>query len=201
MEALLHLVREHHGAWSLVAVFAGAALEYLIPPLPADSILLAASLLIVAGAYPFAWVTVVAVAGGAAGSLVHYGLGRLLSLPDGGVRGERHFERLFGRGSFDRFSAAFRRWGMWAIVVNRALPGVRAVTFLAAGASRLPVWKTMLAGLVSNVGWTIAILTLGVSVGESYEKIEAAFRVYETVVYSMGAVLALVVLVWWIRRR
>lgn len=203
METLIELVRDNHGSWTLVAVFLAAALEYMVPPLPADSVVLAAALLVVAGVYPFWLVAIVAIGGGATGALSHYGLGRLLSKPDGGVKGQKVIERILGPDSMERFLLTFRNWGMWAIVVNRALPGVRAITFFAAGAARLPLGMTMAAGLVSNVAWTMAILGLGVGVGESAEKIEAAFAVYKTVVYSVGGalLLALIVAWWWRKRR
>jgi membrane protein DedA with SNARE-associated domain len=202
MEELLQFVRDNHGPWTLFAVFAAAALEYLVPPLPADSVLLMASLLIVSGMQSFPIVGAVAIAGGATGAAIHYGLGRLLSRPDGTFRGERYADMLFGAGRVDRFMALLRRRGMWAIAVNRALPGIRAVTFFAAGVARLPLGKTMAFGLISNVGWTLAILGLGTAVGGSAEKIEAAFSVYRTVIYSLGAFLVVAVLVaWWWRKR
>lgn len=202
METLLELVRENHGAWTLVAVFVAAALEYMVPPLPADSVVLASALLVVAGVHPFWLVALVAIGGGATGALTHYGLGRLLSKRDGTVKGQQAIERFLGEGSIERFLLTFRNWGMWAIVVNRALPGIRAVTFFAAGVARLPLGMTMAAGLVSNVAWTTAILGLGVGVGESAEKIEAGFVVYKKVVYSVGGALAVVlILAWWWRKR
>ncbi len=203
METLLQFVRENHGPWTLFAVYAAACLEYLVPPLPADSILLASSLLIIAGIQPFPVVAVVAVAGGATGALIHYGIGHLLSRPDGTFRGERWVDLLFGKGRVDRFMVGFRKRGMWAIAINRALPGVRAVTFFAAGVARLPIGKTMAFGLISNVGWTLAVLGLGTAVGESAEKMEHAFHVYKTVIYSLGAaaVVTLLVVWWWRKRR
>jgi membrane protein DedA with SNARE-associated domain len=202
IEELLAFVRENRGPWTLLAVYAAAALEYLVPPLPADSVLLMASLLIVAGTQSFPMVAAVAVTGGATGALVHYFLGRALSRPDGTFRGEKWVDLLFGKGRVDRFMDLFRRRGMWAIAVNRALPGVRAVTFFAAGVARLPLGKTMAFGLISNVVWTVAILALGTAVGGSAEKIQGAFAVYRTVLYSLGAILVLAVLIaWWWRKR
>jgi membrane protein DedA with SNARE-associated domain len=162
-----------------------AALEYLVPPLPADTIVLAGSLLVVAGVHSFATVAVVAIAGGLAGAAIHFYLGLLLADPDGTIRGGRYVEKVIGPGKLHRFFEAFRKHGMWVIAINRAFPGVRAVTFFAAGAARMPFAKTMAFGLVSNVCWSTAVLTLGVMVGGNWEKIEAAFGVYKTVVYGV----------------
>lgn len=185
MEQALEFIRMNPGGWSLLIVFAAAAAEYLVPPLPADTIVLGGSLLVVAGVYSFPTVAVVAIAGGACGAAMHYWLGLQLAKPDGTIRGGRYIARLVGHGRMERFFELFRKRGMWVIALNRAFPGIRAVTFFAAGAARLPFWKTMAFGMVSNVCWSIAVLTLGVTVGGNWEKIEAAFGVYKTVVYGV----------------
>lgn len=188
MEHLLDLVRNYAGPWALVAIFIGAALEYMLPPLPADSVVLAGSLLVVSGQESFLTVLAVAVAGGMTGAMAHYLIGRAMRRPDGQLRGGRWVERIAGQGAMERFFEVFRRRGMWVVVFNRAFPGVRAVTFLAAGAAHLPMARTMVAGLVSHLAWISAILWLGVSVGGSWEKIEAAFHVYEKGVYAVAGV-------------
>lgn len=200
MESLLSLVRDSAGPWALFGVFAGALLEYLLPPLPADSVVFAGALLVVSGAYAFGTVFVVAALGGMLGAAVHYAIGRRLS--EQGLKSPR-VQRIVGEGSAEKFSAAFRRHGLWVVVINRALPGVRGVTFLAAGAVRLPFARTMLAGLVSHAAWIFFILFVGVRVGESWEKIQATFAVYQKVVYAVAGTgaLAYVGFRLWRRRR
>ncbi len=193
MELLLEWVRTHAGPWALLAIFGGAAAEYMVPPLPADSVVLAGALLVIAGHHSFLVVFAAAVAGGMCGAMSHYWLGRRF-LANGKVADNRWVTRLTGPGGMEKFFATFQRYGMWVIVFNRALPGVRAVTFLAAGAAQLPFARTMIAGLISHTAWILMILGVGVSVGESWEKIEAAFGVYQTVVYAVAGV-ALVVYV------
>lgn len=201
MEAVLEYLRGDPGQWALAIVFAAAALEYMVPPLPADTVVLAGALLVVAGAHDFTTVAAAAVAGGVVGSLTHYWLGRSLGRPDGSVRGGRYIDRLVGAGSMERFFEVFRKYGMWLIAMNRAFPGVRAVTFFAAGAARLPLIPTMAYGLLSNVAWTLAVLTLGVTVGRSWEKIEAVFRVYKLGVYGVGSILLVAFVSWRLWRR
>lgn len=203
MNEVLEFLRSHPGWWGLLIIYAAAALEYLVPPLPADSVVLAGALLVVAGAQPFSTVFVVAVAGGATGALIHYGLGRWCTRPDGTLKGQRLFDRILGPGALPRFFEVFRKYGMWVIALNRAFPGVRAVTFFAAGAARLPLLRVMLAGSVANLGWTALILTVGVEVGGSWEKIEAAFAVYQKGVYAVAVSGAVVygLYRWWKRRR
>lgn len=185
----------------MAAVFVAAALEYLLPPLPADTVVLSGSLLVLAGAWSFAAVALSAVLGGLLGALVHFEIGRGLATKDGKVRGQKYLERIAGEGAMARFFGAFRKHGMWVIAFNRAFPGVRAVTFIAAGCAGLPRMKTMAYGLISNVGWTLALLGLGVSVGANWEKIQAVFAVYKTAVYSLGGIGLTVFVLYKILRR
>lgn len=202
MDSIIRFVQENRSVWTLVMVFAAAALEYMVPPLPADSVLLAASLLIVAGAWSFPTVLFVAVAGGFVGSCIHYFLGRWLSLDGGGMRGGRWVEKLTGKGSMERFFEAFRRRGAVVILFNRMMPGVRGATFLAAGAARLPAAKVLLLGLISNLAWTGGILAFGSTVGGSWEKIQETFAVYSRwIAIAVVAVVAAYFLVRAVLRR
>jgi membrane protein DedA with SNARE-associated domain len=201
MEDVLEFVRTNQGAWTLVVLFVAAALEYMVPPLPADTVVLAGSLLVVTQAWSFATVFVVAVAGGALGAMTHYLLGRALSKEDGGVRGQRWIEKLSGKGNFEKFTINLKRYGYAVIAVNRALPGIRSVTFIAAGALRLPIAKTMAWGLLSNMAWTTVLLLLGTTLGGNWEKIEAAFSVYSRVLAVLAAVILTIYVGWRIALR
>ncbi len=191
MDALLELVRESPGWPALMAILFGAALEYLFPPFPGDTVVLAGSLLVLAGQYSFFSVFLVASVGGLAGAGLHYYLGTLLRR-----RGmPRWAERFLGQGSLERAFATFERWGLWVIAFNRALPGVRAVVFLAAGSARLPLVPTFLLGLGSNLAWTFGLLSLGTWVGGSWEKILEAYDVYGVVFYWVAGAFLVAYLV------
>ena len=199
---MIQLIHMHPDLWGLFAVFAGAFAEYVLPPLPADTAILAGSLLVVTGLQSIWIVGLAAVAGGIAGCAAVYGLGRSLSQPDGTLRGEQWIGRIFGASVVPRFVERFRKYGYRVILVNRALPGVRGITFVAAGAVRLDFARTMVAGFVSHALWTGLILGVGVSVGGRWEKIHAAFVVYESAAYGVAVgVAGLAALIWWIRRK
>ncbi len=206
MEQVLQFISEQPPLWGLLLVFAAAAAEYLLPPLPADSVVLAGSLLVVAGSASFTTVYLVALLGGTLGALLQYGLGyRLLATHSGQEDTwlRRGCDKLFGPKALDKFMQTYRRYGIWVLVFNRALIAVRAATFFAAGAARLSLAPTMTAGLVSNAAWTALVLGLGVSVGGNWQQIEATFASYQRAVYLGGAVLAgafVLFKLWRIRR-
>lgn len=186
MEEVLAFLANSPPSYGLLAVFGAAAAEYLLPPLPADSVVLAGALLVVAGVAPFWAVYLAALLGSLLGATAHYFLGRAFADEHGHLRTARFLERMLGTKAMPRFFAAFRRYGMWVIAFNRAFPGIRAVTFLAAGAARLPYGRVMAAGLVSAAAWNALVLGIGLWVGNDWEKIRATFDVYANVVFAVG---------------
>jgi membrane protein DedA with SNARE-associated domain len=187
---VLEWLRQSPPYWGLAAIGGASAAEYLLPMLPGDSVLLVGALWIVAGQDPFWLVWAVSTAGGVAGAWIQYEIGLALRRPDGTWRGGRRVRRWLDRGSVDRFFALYRRFGPGLLFLNRALPGVRGVVFLAAGAGRLPRGPSLLAGGVSQAAWSAGVLGLGVWVGDNWEKIQATFQVYNQIVYALAGILA-----------
>ncbi|MEO1232121.1 MAG: DedA family protein [Myxococcota bacterium] len=185
-----------------LVVFAAALAEYLCPPLPADTFVLAGGLLIARGGASGWTLLVAAVTGSTIGAGAQWWLGRALGRS--GVAAK--LPRWLGVSSPEnhaRFARAFDRYGLWVIVVNRAFPGVRAVTFVAAGAARLPFQSAMAAGLVSNILWSALLLSIGMQVGADAKKILVTFFVYRRVLLAgvAGAVLLFVLVKLWQRHR
>lgn len=195
MDEVLLFLQNNPGPWGLTVLFCAAALEYMIPPFPADTVVLAGSLFVLAGTWSYPVVASTVILGGLVGSASHLLLGRMLLDGSGNLRGGRVVERLTGRGSLDRFFEAFRRHGMWVIAINRALPGIRGAAFLAAGAAKLPIVKTLGFGLISNILWSNGLLLIGLSIGNNWEKIEDALGVYQGVALAVAVVVLLFVAV------
>jgi len=195
MDEILAYLRESSGPGVLLVLFAAAALEYMLPFVPGDSIVLGGSLLVVSGAWSFPIVYATAVAGGFVGSVTHYVIGRYLVGPDGSIRASQRIERFLGKGSLEKFFAAFRKYGLWVIAINRGIPGIRSACFIAAGAARISPVRALGAGLVSNLLWSAGLLLMGVSIGGNWEKIQEAFGVYKWVAFGIAACLVITVLI------
>ncbi|MFY0581243.1 DedA family protein [Cystobacter fuscus] len=92
--------------------------------------------------------------------------------------------------------AQMRHKGPWLLLVNRFLPGIRGLIFVAAGAAHMPRVNALLLGALSAVAHTALVLALGVAVGGNLERLE--FLVGR---YQRGVILgvALVVLVLGLR--
>lgn len=203
VESVLELVRSSPPGLGLAIIALAAAAEYLLPPLPADSVLLAGALLVVSGHQPLPYVWLAAIGGGVVGMWIHHALGSALRRPDGSLRGSAYIDRWFGEGRIDRFRDLVRRHGPAVLLINRALPGIRGVAFLAVGAAGVPRTRALALGAISQAGWSLGILALGVWIGDHWEKIEAAFRVYQWTAYAVGTALLLAGIIYfsWKRRR
>jgi membrane-associated protein len=141
-----------------------AAVKAVIPPLPADSLVLVVATVVGQGGGRLTLAALATCAGGVLGVVaVHEasrGLGRGSGRPglmDRALRPE-HTERLA------RLQA---RYGIWAYFLGRFLPGVRHVLPLLAGASGAPRRIALLPICAATVLWYGALVLTGGVAGES----------------------------------
>jgi membrane protein DedA with SNARE-associated domain len=178
VDELIQYTREHAGVEVLYFLFAASAAEYLVPPLPADSVVAVSALLVLAEKRSLFEVYVCVVAGGVLGASLQYGLGRFLSDGTGSFRGAAVIQRLFGAGSTQGFIDAFHRHGYWVIAINRFLPGLRAGVFLMSGALNLGWLRVLMLGFISHSVWSALLLGVGLTIGDNLEKIQTFLSVY-----------------------
>jgi membrane protein DedA with SNARE-associated domain len=180
-------------------LFGAAFIEYVFPPFPGD-------LLVVLGAWyavhgELSWpVVYAAVTGGAvAGAWADHRAGVWL-----GARLEHSpvAARVLSVERLARFEAAYRRWGSWLLVFNRFFPGVRGFLFLAAGASGIPLARTLLLGGLSAAVWNGLLLGAGALVAGNLEELVALVDRYtRTAALLLGlALLVVLVRALWRRR-
>lgn len=177
---------------------AGAALENIVPPVPADTFVFLGGFLAGTGpidawtVYGVIWVSNVgsALAVYAAGrrygrSFFEEGLGRYLL-------NEEHLERI--RDFYDR-------WGPPAIFFTRFLPGLRAVVPVFAGVSRQPFLPVALPlGIASAIWYGVLVwlgATAGRNVGTLWEWIQSTNRILLGIALALTAAMG----VWWYRTR
>jgi membrane-associated protein len=182
-----------------LVLFFGSFVEYVFPPFPGDTLVLLGAWYAVNGA--LSWpMTFLAVTGGAlAGAYVDWRAGVAL-----GRRLDRSAHRKGGltEARLMRFEAGYRRWGVWLLVANRFLPGVRAFVFLGAGACGIPVGRVLLFGGVSAALWNALLLGAGgLLVGNLDEMMELVARYTSAAWIGMAAVAALLGVRALVRRR
>ena len=172
----------------LLLLFLCAYLEYVFPPFPGDALTLFGAVL----AARFGWnpvaVFLAVLAGSGAGGMTDYAVGRWL-----GPRARRP--------AIDTLVTRFRRHGEAYLVLNRFLPGVRALFFVAAGMARLRPWRVLAFGLLSAAVWNALVFGAGWAAGANLDRIEALFAAYTKVAWIVIGLVVVALLVGWLRQR
>jgi membrane-associated protein len=106
------------------------------------------------------------------------------------------FGGLLTRESLVQFEERYRRYGPLLLVANRFLPGLRAFIFLAAGASRVPLWKVLVFGGISAALWACALLAAGALLAHNVEELLGLVTRYTRAVTTAVVALVLAYLAW-----
>jgi membrane protein DedA with SNARE-associated domain len=183
----------------LGVLFASALIEYVFPPFPGDTVALFGAFLAAHQGWSVPLVFAAVTLGSLAGSAADYALGRRI--------GRRPPEQLTGRKRRARERVApilvkFERHGAAYVAVNRFLPGIRALFFVAAGMARLPLGKVLLWGAVSAAAWNALIIGAGFALGKNWERLLELLRTYTTIAWiAIGAVILALLIRWMFKRR
>jgi membrane protein DedA with SNARE-associated domain len=191
MDAFTHLVAQHGS----VALFSLLMLGIVGLPVPEDTLLVFAGVLIYRGHLELAPTMVAAALGSACGISVSYGLGRSLG---------RLLTKRFGRWLLvtpervDQVEAWFERVGHWSLFWGYFLPGVRHLTALVAGAAKLRYGDFALFAYGGAVLWSFSFISLGVLAGRGWSRVSA--QIHDNLAIAAVVVVALAVLALGVRR-
>lgn len=175
-------------------LFGGAFLEYVFPPFPGDTVVLAAAALMAVFGWPFVPVFVVITAGSVVGGGFDYAIGRWMERTG---RVEHLGKKK--RAAMEWLLRGFEKHGVVYLVLNRLLPGVRALFFIAAGTRRFSVPVVLGLAAVSAVGWNALLVAVGYGVGSNIDALER-FATGSGIVTGI-LVVALIGFVYWKLRR
>ncbi len=191
-QELIDVVARNQNTLGIGLLALCACIEYLFPPFPGDMITVFGAFLVArrgwSGPAVFGAVTV----GSAVGCMIDYAVGRWL-----GATEERWTRGRLGRfrPQIDGLVERFRRHGGLYIAINRFIPSLRSLFFVAAGMARLPWWTVLAYGTLSAILWNALLLLLGLTVGQSWDRLVSLFQTYGLVFWCLVgiAVVALVV--------
>ena len=195
MEGLLDWLSGLPVAALYATLAVAAALENIVPPVPADTVVAFGSFLAARGKGSAIGSFLSTWTGNLAGASIMYWAGRRYGL--GLLRRFGFSER-----SEARMKAMHSKYGYGAIFLSRFLPGVRAIVPPFAGAAHVPfVPALVLMGIASGI-WYAAITWLAFQVGASWEDFSDKLGdVGRIVAIGAGALIVIGVLVWWWRGR
>ena len=200
LEAFDALVRSV-GPWGALLLGVAALLEYVVPPFPGDTVTLLGGAYVARGEHPLVLVLGALVLFSLVGMAATWRLGRALghrvdAAKDGPLAFGLTHEQV------RRAQALMRTRGDWVLVLNRFMPSFRAVVFVAAGASGVPLRRVLALGSASALAWNGLLLVIGANVGANAEALEAWLTRYRITSLALCAVALAAFLAWrWWKRR
>ncbi len=181
-----------------VVLGAGAALENLVPPVPADTFVVLGSFVATHGrATLIAVFFVTWLANVTSAFAVYLAAHRY---------GPLFFQTGFGRKILDpaqviRIGQFYDRWGVAAIFITRFLPGFRAIVPVFAGVTHQRALPVGVPIVIASGIWHGMLVLLGRLAADNFEQILAVFSTMNRSLLAVTMVLALGVTLWWRRTR
>ena len=177
---------------------AGAALENVVPVVPADTVILLGGFVAGAGAADPWSVFLVTWASNVGSALFVYWAGLRYGRSFFARGAGRH---VLSRGQIERMEGFYRRWGLPAIFFTRFLPGLRAVVPAFAGVSHHPFLSVAVPVAVASALWYGGLVWLGATAGRNLDTIRSWLAGTNRVLLVVSLAIAVGLAAWWWRTR
>jgi len=177
---------------------AGAAVENVVPAVPADTFVALGGLLAGAGDLDWRWVVAGTWIANVGSALVVYRMSYLY--------GSAFFDSSWGRSvlkphQMERMRGFYARWGLPAIFFSRFLPGVRAVVPIFAGATHQPALKVMSPLALASAIWYGGLVLLGMWAGQNLGLLGEVLSGVNSWLGVLAILVGALSVAWWIRTR
>lgn len=176
----------------------GAAVENVLPVIPADTVVVVGGFVAGLGAVHAVPVFLFVWGFNVAGAMAVYAVGRRY--------GPRFFSEGPGRHllaaqQMDRLETFYARWGVAAILAGRFLPGFRALVPVFAGVTGLGTARVLPPLTVASAIWYGILVRVGYLAGDNLEAVVEALERTNRGLLAASAVLAALILGFWWRAR
>ncbi len=181
------------------ALVLAAWAENIFPPLPADTVIALGAFVAARGNGSAMGVWTATMIGNIGGAMMMYGLGHRYGLPWLLQR----FPALFPAGATERITERFKTQGLFAVIVTRFLPGVRAVVPPLAGAMGIGAVRALIAMSLASGAWYGLICVLAFRAGANADGLlkRIAGQQRTLGVVALAIVVVAVGVFWWRRQR
>lgn len=172
---------------ALLAVGLASFLEYVAPPVPGDTLIVAGGVFAAQGIFPLWLMLATTTAGSVAGSVAAWAIGLLATRS---VRLRRVFTRFVPPERLAAAEAAYKKRGRWFVLGNRFFPGIRATFLFAAGYAGVPLRQIVVYGSLSALAWNSLLVVAGYAVGLNLDALFGLLRAYTTAAWIVVAAIA-----------
>ena len=167
LDEFLHTLEHGPQYWAYALVVAAAAIEYIFPPVPGDTVALFAVALAVRSQLSWVFVYLSMTLGALLGGLAAWGFGVWLANHE---ESWPSFLKTPGATrALDAVRRGYDRHGAMYLVANRFLPALRAFFFVGAGMSRMKAGPVIVFGGISAAIWNALLMGIGYAVGSNWD--------------------------------
>jgi membrane-associated protein len=191
-------------AHGYLVILSGAALDNFGLPASGDIVLLAGGLFANGGQLALPLVMLSGFAGAFISDNSVYWIGRIGGRPMVyRILKMRFLHLLVSERSLDRVERYFDAHGGKTVFVGRFGPGLRSMTPLFAGVTRMKYYRFLPYNLAAAVVWAVAYSLIGYIFGQYWEELLAIVRSlgYGVVALVALALLAYLFRLWWVRHK
>jgi membrane protein DedA with SNARE-associated domain len=164
-----------------------AFIEYVLPPVPGDTLMVFGAYLAGTGKLDILAVYILTTLGSIIGFLILFFIGKYY--------GRKFFlkknYRFFPKELILQIEKWFQRYGFGLIAANRFLSGARSAVSLFAGMSNTNVYSTTLAALVSSMIWNALLLSGGYFLGKNWQLVVTIVMRYNQLIFILFILLLL----------
>jgi membrane protein DedA with SNARE-associated domain len=201
LDEFLHTLEHGPQYWAYALVLAAAAIEYVFPPVPGDTVALFAVALAVRAQLSWVFVYLSMTLGALVGGLAAWGFG--LWLANHEESWPSFLKTPGATRALDAVRRGYEQHGAMYLVVNRFLPALRAFFFVGAGMSRMNVGPVIVFGGISAALWNALLMGIGYAVGNNWDVLRDLAERYAvaTLILVVITVIGLIARFVWDSRR
>lgn len=174
---------------SIFILWFSSTIEYVFPPFPGDTIMLAGGFFAARGAVSFWVVFLGTFFGSLCGILMCWKIGMMCI-----HRPKMHdwLARQFGQNNLDKVHKMIDKHGRGILIVNRFIPGIRSIFTFATGLGEMPLKQVLFWGSISSILWNLFVMGLGYTFGDNLEDVIEFFATYTQLTFAAMLIIALV---------
>jgi len=201
LDEFLHTLEHGPQYWSYALVTGAAAIEYVFPPIPGDTVTLFAVALAVRAQLHWVLVYIAMTVGALLGGLAAWGVGLWLARHEDGW--PSFLTTPGSTRALDAVRRGYARHGGMYLVANRFLPALRAFFFVGAGLSGMRATPVIIFGGLSAALWNALLLGVGYAIGDNWDALRelAARYAGATLILVLIAAVAVVGRFLWDSKR
>ena len=201
LDEFLHTLEHGPQYCAYALVLAAAAIEYVFPPVPGDTVALFAVALAVRAQLSWVFVYLSMTLGALVGGLAAWGFG--LWLANHEESWPSFLKTPGATRALDAVRRGYEQHGAMYLIANRFLPALRAFFFVGAGMSRMNVGPVIVFGGISAALWNALLMGIGYAVGNNWDVLRDLAERYAvaTLILVVITVIGLIARFVWDSRR